>query len=321
MSIIPHHRSVECKTIDGTTISGWLYAVDGPAPAIIMSHGVHVLFPVGIIYAHRYIQFNCVKEMTLPDVAETFHSSGYNVLLYDARSVGASGGQPRNLLDPLQMAEDLSDIYTYVAGLPSVDAGSIVLWGMSFGGAISATSAAIDRRPKAIVMVCPLFSYVKPHKADKAYSQLIRDRVSQIRGNEPFSLAPFTTKGDNPIGFGGAGGPGGIEAYNLTKAASALGHSDFRDRITLQTYQKLAMFRPMEYLDMIRVPVMIVIPELDDISPPEEQREAFARIKSRKKEYWAQDKGHFNITTGTGSKEMVAATIAFFKSALEGAAG
>lgn len=46
--------------------------------------------------------------MTLPEVAETFHSQGYNVLLYDARSVGESGGQLKNLLDPLQIAEDLS---------------------------------------------------------------------------------------------------------------------------------------------------------------------------------------------------------------------
>ncbi|KUI64496.1 hypothetical protein VM1G_00045 [Cytospora mali] len=295
------HRLVECKTIDGTTISAWLYTVDVPAPAIIMSHG-----------------FNCVKEMTLPDVAEAFHSNGYNVLLYDARSVGGSGGQPRNLLNPLQMAEDLSDICTYVAGLPSVDSSNIVLWGMSFGAVVSATCAAIDRRLKAIVMVCPLFSYIKPERADKAYAHLIKDRVSQLRGNEGYQLPPFNPKGDNLVGFGGGGGPGGMEAYNLMKAASELGHPDFRDRISLQTYQKLAMFRPKEYLDMIKAPVMMIIPELDDISPPAEQREAFARIKSPKKEYWAKGKGHLNIATGDGSKEMIAATIAFYKSVLEG---
>ncbi len=256
--------------------------------------------------------------MTLPDVAEAFHSHGFNVLLYDARSVGASGGQPRNLLNPLQMAEDLSDIYTYVAGLPSVDSSQIVLWGMSFGAVVSATSAAVDRRPKAIVMVCPLFSYVKPDRADKAYVQLIKDRVSQLRGNEAYSLPPFTPKGDNPIGFGGAGGSGGIRAYQLMKAASELGHPDFRDRITLQTYQKLALFRPKEYMDMIKAPVMMVIPELDDISPPEEQREAFDRIKAPKQEYFAKGKDHLNIATGDGSKEMVAATVEFFRVVLAG---
>ncbi|KNG85589.1 hypothetical protein ANOM_007239 [Aspergillus nomiae NRRL 13137] len=302
---MPHfstHRQVECKTIDGTSIAGWLYTVDdGPAPAIIMSHG-----------------FNCVKEMTLPEVAEAFHKRGYNVFLYDARSVGASGGSPRNLLDPLQMAEDLSDIYTFVSELKSVDARRIVLWGMSFGGVVSACSAAVDRRPKAVVMVCPLFSYVQPHKADKAYALLVKDRVSQLRKNEPLSIAPFTPQGDNPIGMGGAGGPGGIEAYNLMKAASELGHPDFRDRLTLQTYQKLAMFRPMEYMDMIKAPLMMIIPELDDISPISEQREALSRVQSPKREYFAKGKGHLNIATGDGSTEMVAATLDFLEAALGG---
>ena len=211
-----------------------------------------------------------------------------------------------------------ADIYTYVAGLPSINPRCIMLWGMSFGAVVSACSAAIDRRPKAVIMVCPLFSYVQPHKAEKAYAQLIKDRVSQLRGNEPYSLVPFNPKGDNPIGMGGAGGPGGVEAYNLMKAATELGHPDFRDRIMLQTYQKLAMFRPKEYMSMIRTPVMMIIPELDDISPPEEQREAFARIQGPKREYWARGKGHLNIATGDGSKEMVAATAEFFKGALDG---
>lgn len=254
--------------------------------------------------------------MTLPDVAEAFHTVGYNVLLYDARSVGASSGSPRNLLDPLQMAEDLSDIHTYMASLPSVDSHRIALWGMSFGAVVSATCAAIDRRPKALVMVCPLFSFTQPHKTDRAYAQLIKDRISQLHGNEPFSLRPFTPRGDNPLGFGGAGGPGGIEAYTLMKAASKIGHPDFRDRIALQTYQKLAMFRPMEYMDMVRAPLMMVIPEFDDISPPEEQREALGRVCSLKSEFWARGKGHLNVATGEGSVEMVQATLGFLEGAL-----
>ncbi|KAJ5519046.1 hypothetical protein N7453_001468 [Penicillium expansum] len=298
---MPRHQLIECLTIDGTTISGWLYTIEGPAaPAIIMSHG-----------------FNCVKEITLPDVAESFQSAGYNVLVYDARSVGASGGIPRNLSDPLQMAEDLSDIYTYVARLPSVDSSRIILWGMSFGAVISTTCAAIDRRLKGIVMVCPAFSFVQPHKADNAYRQLIKDRVSQISGNEPHSVRPFTSKGDNLIGFGGAGGPGGVEAAMLMKAASELGLPTFRNQITLQTYQKLALFRPKEYLDMIRAPVLMIIPELDDVSPPQDQREALGRIQSLKKEYFARGKGHFNIATGEGLMEIIAVTLGFFDSILQ----
>lgn len=46
--------------------------------------------------------------MSLPDIAERFQSEGYNVLLYDPRNIGASDGTPRNEIDPLQMAGDLS---------------------------------------------------------------------------------------------------------------------------------------------------------------------------------------------------------------------
>ncbi|KAH6842947.1 Alpha/Beta hydrolase protein [Chaetomium sp. MPI-CAGE-AT-0009] len=301
MSSLPRFREVECKTVDGTTISAWLYEVDGPAPAIIMSHG-----------------FNCVKEMTLPEVAEGFQARGYNVLLYDARSVGSSEGQPRNLINPLQMAEDLSDIYTYVSRLRSVDKDSIVLWGMSLGAAVSATCAAVDRRAKAVVMVCPLFSYVKADsdKVDRAFAQLMRDRLSQLRGNEASSLQPFTAQGDNAIGMGGAGGPGGLEAYNLMRAAVEKGAVGFRDRIALQTYHKMALFRPSEYLDMVRAPVLLVIPELDDISPPEEQLAAYDRIQAPKKMVWAKGKAHLNVVTGSGSVQLLDVTAGFIRAQL-----
>jgi hypothetical protein len=159
---------------------------------------------------------------------------------------------------------------------------------------------------------------VQPHKADKAYALLIKDRISQLKKNEPLSIPPFSPQGDNPIGMGGAGGPGGVEAYTLMKAASELGHPDFRDRLTLQTYQKLAMFRPMEYMNMIKAPVMMIIPELDDISPISEQREALSKVQSLKQEYFAKGKGHLNIATGDGSLEMVAATVDFLDAALNG---
>ncbi|KXX76490.1 hypothetical protein MMYC01_205197 [Madurella mycetomatis] len=300
--MVERHVPFECKTIDGITLRGWFYAVAGPAPAIVMTHG-----------------FNCVKEMTLPEVAENFQSLGYNVLLYDARTVGGSDGQPRNQLSPYQMAEDVSDVISYASALPSVDPQRILLWAMSFGAAVSACTVAVDRRPRALVMVCPLLSYIRPGRRARAFAQLIRDRQSQLQGNEPFSLQPFNARGDNPIGMGGAEGPGGMEAHNLMKAAVERGHPSFRDRITLQTYHKLALFRPKEIMETIEeVPVMMIIPELDDISSPAEQQEAFERMSTPKRLYLAKGKGHLSILNGEGSLELFKATADFFRDALEG---
>ncbi|KAK3293828.1 Alpha/Beta hydrolase protein [Chaetomium fimeti] len=297
------YKEVECTTIDGTVIRGWFYAVPGPAPTLIMSHG-----------------FNCVKEMTLPDAAEWFQRRGYNVLLYDARSVGASDGLPRNQLDVLQMAEDLSDIVTFVATLPTVDPRSILLWGMSFGGTVSGCSAAVDHRPRALVMVCPLFSFVRPNRRGATFARVIQDRVSQMGGNEPLSFPPFNSKGENVAGFGGAGGPGGLEAYNLMRAAAERGPPGFRDRIALQTFHKLALARPMELLDMVdeRMSVLMVVPELDDISSPQEQKAAFEKLSTPKKQlHVARGAGHLSVMTGEGSEELLEVMDGFFRDALK----
>jgi hypothetical protein len=37
------YEQIECKTVDGTIIRGLFFAVDGPAPIIVMSHGVSPL--------------------------------------------------------------------------------------------------------------------------------------------------------------------------------------------------------------------------------------------------------------------------------------
>lgn len=58
-------------------------------------------------------QINVVKEILLPQVAKGFQSKGFNVFIHDCRSIGGSDGFPRNQLDPLQYAEDISDIITH----------------------------------------------------------------------------------------------------------------------------------------------------------------------------------------------------------------
>ena len=108
MGSLPLHQTLHCKTIDGITLEAWFYAVEGPAPAIIMTHGVSLCNLAFAVLGLIRFQFNCIKEMSLAETAEGFQSAGYNVFLYDSRSIGGSGGYPRNQIDPLQMAEDIS---------------------------------------------------------------------------------------------------------------------------------------------------------------------------------------------------------------------
>ncbi|KAI0114051.1 alpha/beta-hydrolase [Nemania sp. FL0031] len=302
MDFPQHHKLVKIKTIDGLTLEAWFYESEGPAAAVIMTHG-----------------FNCVKEMSLDETAEAFHCAGFNVLLYDSRGVGGSEGLPRNQIDPAKMVEDVSDVVNFATTLPSVDPSRIVLWGLSFGAAVSGVAATIDTRVAAVLMVCPLFTFIRADRRATVFAQLMKDRRSQLRGNEPFTIPPFNSKGENPAGFAGAGGPGGHEAYALMKTAVARGHPNFRDRITFQTYHKLALFRPKELLkDMLEaIPTMMIIPELDEVSPPAEQQAVFESLNTPKRLHIAAGKGHLSVLDGEGSAALRATMVDFFVSALE----
>jgi alpha/beta superfamily hydrolase len=76
-------------------------------------------------FSREDVEFNCVKEMHLPKYADVFASAGLAVLLFDFRSLGASGGSPRQELDPWQQAEDYRHAIPYLTTLPDVDAGRI----------------------------------------------------------------------------------------------------------------------------------------------------------------------------------------------------
>jgi pimeloyl-ACP methyl ester carboxylesterase len=212
-----------------------------------------------------------------------------------------------------------ADILSFVTSLPSVDPSRITLWGMSFGGTVSACAAGVDRRVKSLIMLCPILSFYKPEKREKAFAQLIKDRQSILRGNEPYTLPPFNSKGENPIGMAGSGGPGGAEAYGFMNAVLDRGAPNFRNRITLQTYHKLAMWSPKELLKLAdTTPVMMITPELDTMSPPEEQMAAYDHFQQPKRFYLTKGKGHLTVLSGEGFDEILAAQTNFMKAASEG---
>src|SRR6476620_11515237 len=136
-------RDIEFPAEDGTILRGWLYEPEGggPFPLVVMAHG-----------------FSAVKEMYLDDFAEAFADAGMAALVYDNRNLGASDGTPRGDIDPRQQIDDYRTAITFAAGLDTVDAGRIGVWGSSYSGGHVLVVAAIDRRVKCVVSQVPLVS-------------------------------------------------------------------------------------------------------------------------------------------------------------------
>ncbi|CAN8104572.1 unnamed protein product [Discula destructiva] len=293
----PTYQELDCKLIDGTTISGWFFPVKGPAPVIIMTPGM-----------------NCVKRILLPKVAKGFQDKGLSAYVYDPRSTGESGGLPRNQIDPLRQAEDLADIVTQIRKLPNVDPKRVVLWGMSFGGTVSGVAATFDHRVAAVIMVCPILEFYKPEKRAAAYARIIADREAQLLDVAmPEVFHTFTAKGDNLIGMAGDGGPGGLEAFWFMNIIVERGGPSARDHITMLSNQKMAEFYPKQILpNLTRTPVMMIIPEKDVISPPEVQKEVFDTIpQANKQVLFVKGRGHLNVLTGKGYENVLEEQLKF----------
>src|SRR5271157_4226446 len=137
-------KDIEFKTQDGLTLKGWHYLPDrlsGKAPTIVMAHG-----------------FSAVKEMYLDKFAEAFAAAGLAALVFDNRNFGASGGEPRQEIDPWMQVRDYRDEITFAETLPETDAARIGIWGSRYSGGHVLVVGATDRRVTCVAAQLPLIS-------------------------------------------------------------------------------------------------------------------------------------------------------------------
>jgi len=156
---------------------------------------------------------------------------------------------------------------------------------MSFDAIVSACAAAIDRRVAAVLMICLIFSFIRSDKRAKIFAQLMRDRESQLRDNEPFVLQSFNSKSENSVDFADSEESGGKKVYLLMMVAAERDHLNFRDRIALQSYHKMTLFRFKEVIEQMlkKILIMMMISKLDEISFSAEQKKVFEKLKTSKK--------------------------------------
>ncbi|KAL3419947.1 DltD domain-containing protein [Phlyctema vagabunda] len=278
---LPYHEDCSFPTLDGNILRGHLYPATERGPGVIITPG-----------------YSCVKEMFVHEVAEHFQLLGITALAYDPRSFGESDGIPRCEADPAKQAEDYSDAFTYMASLPIVDPRRIAFWGMSFSGMVSLCASAVDKRAKAVIAVCPLVPSVfecNPKLLPKVLAKAMKDRESQIRGNPPFYLPVLEENGENAAGFGTGADK---NAYGLLIDSKKVAPRH-ENRTTIQTYSRMLRWQPLGLLKYVNpTPVMFVVPELDLMSPAQEQLDIFENLKGPKRLHIAPGKGHMEVMSG-----------------------
>jgi len=123
-----------------TMCAGSLYLPAGgiKAPVVVMGHG-----------------FAGTRDTGLEAVAERFARRGIAAFAFDYRHFGASGGMPRQLVDPWQELEDWRAALLFVRASDRLDGTRVAVWGTSLGGGLALITAANEGNVRAAVAQAP----------------------------------------------------------------------------------------------------------------------------------------------------------------------
>jgi len=235
------------------TCAAWLYVpagTPGRLPAVVMGHG-----------------FAGTRDVGLERAALAFASSGIAALAFDYRYFGASGGSPRQLVDPWSQLDDWRSAIDWLARRPDVDPERIALWGSSLGGGHALIVAAESPHVRAVVAQAPLVdSSVEGEATFYGVAWAARlllnawaDLAASAAGLGPVTLAAIAPHD----GFGMIVDD---RAYGAFESLVAPG-STYRNAVAARSILTFDDYDPARQAAGIRVPALLVASRDDRFAP------------------------------------------------------
>jgi pimeloyl-ACP methyl ester carboxylesterase len=273
-------------TSGGEEIDGWHFtgvgdAFAGPAgrPVVVMAHGL-----------------GGTKDSGLEPFATGLAEAGLDVLAFDYRGFGASGGTPRQRASMAGQVEDYRSALTAAARLPGVDARRLVLWGVSLaGGHVFEVGAGRDD-VAAVVSLTPLvdgmaagrlaMKHHAPSSILRSTVAGVRSRVSGLRGGEPVTMPIVARPGE----VGALSLPGHYESY------LAIAGPTWRNEIDAAVGLELGGHRPGKLAKELRCPLLVQIADFDRSAPPHAAAKAAEAGRAEVRHYPCD---HFDVWPGS----------------------
>lgn len=225
-----------------------------------------------------------LKEMGLLPYAEQMARAGIAALLFDYRHWGKSDGEPREWADPNKQVDDYRYALSFLAQQPEVDGGRLGVAGLSFSGGIVLQVAAADARVKAVVSVMPatdLYALVKARVTAEQFAArwqsfaAERERLYRTGEYHYIPLAMPDRKDEAIMG---------TETFDWQERMAADRAPHFRNRITLDSLDRIYNFAPALVVDRIApTPLLMMLGTEDSIAPPDTVRSAFGKAGEPKR--------------------------------------
>jgi pimeloyl-ACP methyl ester carboxylesterase len=236
-----------------TTCAGWLYlplASHAAPPVVVMAHG-----------------FAGTRDVGLPLVAERFARAGIAAFVFDYRSFGASGGLPRQIVDPWSQIDDWRAALCFVRARADVDGTRLALWGTSMGAGHALIVAAEDPNLRAVVAQAPLIDtsvegeatfYGVPWAARLVLTGWA-DLVCSAFGCDPIRLAAIAPRGAFGMIIDDA-------AYAAFERLVVPG-STYQNRVAARSIFTFDDYNPAAVTPTITAPVLLIASRSDRFAP------------------------------------------------------
>jgi hypothetical protein len=265
----------------GAGLAGWLYAPPDARACLVMAHGL-----------------SAVRDQRLPAYAERFAAAGLAVLLFDYRHFGASGGEPRQLVD---IGRQLDDWRAAIAHARTRFE-RVALFGSSFAGGHVLQLASEDGAIAAVVAQCPMTDgllatlKVPPLTAAKLTVAALRDQLGALAGRRPKLIPAAARPGEVALMSTADSLPG------MTSLAGP--DSLWRNAAAARVGLRIPLYRPGRHAKDIAAPLLVCICDDDTLVSVK----ASARVAERAPRGEARHYpiGHFDIYVGEWFERAVA---------------
>ncbi len=263
-------------------------------PCIVMAHGL-----------------GGTRAAGLTPFAEAFAAAGFEVVCFDYRYFGTSGGEPRQQIDIHAQLQDWAVAIDYARELSGIDGSRIGLWGSSFSGGHVVAAAVADGKVAAIssqgammdglAAALNIVKYAGVVYAAKVMAIAVRDAMRSTMG-APRILLPIVAAAGVPAFVSS---PGCVEGYG------AITGPEWRNEGTATWLIGLAAYRPVNMAERLPCKALFCICTEDNVVPPSavEKAAVNAGDKAEVKRYPI---GHFDIYVGKGFANASADQVEFF---------
>ncbi len=266
----------------GATLRGLLLRPDSeaPPPVVIMAHGT-----------------SATIHMVADEYAEVFRRNGLAVLLYDHRNFGASGGEPRQEINPWIQCRGYLDAMDFAQTLDGIDHDRIGLWGDSYSGGEVMVVGAVDERVTAIVAQVPVCGSQPPAlEPTRAHFDAIRASLldGDVAGGPEVTVGPMPVVSPDQLATPSLLEP--VQAFRWFIEHGGRHGTGWLNRVTRVVPHTPVPYSPVPCAPYLAPPILMMVAPHDEMVHANRRVARMAyELMPAPKEWYDIDGGHFGL--------------------------